>query len=96
MILTINIRNKSLYCLVTTNIRTVSIINNSNLNPVVNITMNFESYVDDMKIYTESIDECQQIYDRIVYCINKPTEAIMFSKEYLRIGCHNTEEDSDE
>jgi hypothetical protein len=58
--------------------------------------MNFESYVDDMRIYTESVDESQQIYDRIVYCINNPTEAITFSKEYLRIDCKDMEEDSDD
>lgn len=92
MILSINVHNESLYCLDTRTIRTVSIVSNM----CIDITMNFESYVDDMKIYTESIDECHQIYDRIVYCINNPTEAISFSKEYLRIGCENKEEDSDE
>lgn len=91
MILTINIHNKSLVCLATTNIRTVSIVN-----ACINVTMNSKFGIDDLKIYTDSVDECRCIYDRIIYCINNPTEAVTFSKDYLEIGCDNIEEGSDE
>lgn len=91
MILCINMRDEHLVCLDTKTIRTVTIIGTC-----VSITMNLGSCIDDLKIYTESIDECQQIYDRIVYCINNPVDAISFSKEYLRIGCEDMKEDSDD
>lgn len=91
MILCINVRDKSLVCLDTKTIRTVSFIDNSNHNPFVNITMNLGFCIDNLKIYTESIDECRQIYDRIIYCVNNPIEAVTFSKEYLRIGFDDME-----
>ena len=91
MILSINMRDEHLVCLDTKTIRTVSIVNTC-----VVITMNLGFCIDDLKIYTESKEECEQIYDRIIYCINNPVEAISFSKEYLRIGCTDTEEDSDD
>ena len=87
MILSINIRNRNLVCLETTNIRTISIINNC-----IVVTMNLGYCIDDLKIYTDFADECQQIYDRIIYCITKPEEALTYSKDYLRIGCDDTEE----
>ena len=91
MILSINIHDKSLVCLETTNIRTVSIVNNC-----INVTMNSRFGIDDLKIYTDSIDESHQIYDRIIYCINKPVSALNSAKDYLAIGCKDMEEDSDE
>ena len=91
MILSINMYDERLVCLDTKTIRTVSIVN-----MCVVITMNLGFCIDDLKIYTESKEECNQIFDRIIYCINNPVEAISFSKEYLRIGCNDTEEDSDE
>lgn len=90
MILSINIRNRKLVCLETTNIRTVSIVNTS-----INVTMNSIFGIDELTIYTDFADECQQIYDRIVYCINNPIPARNSSKDYLRIGCDD-EEDSDD
>lgn len=89
MILSINMRNEHLVCLDTKTIRTVSIVN-----MCVVVTMNLGFCIDDLKIYTESKEECEQIYDRIVYCINNPVDAINFSKKYLRIGCDDAEEDS--
>ena len=91
MILTINMHDENLVCLETTNIRTVAIVN-----LCVNITMNSRFGIDDLKIYTESISESQQIYDRIVYCINKPVSALNSGKDYLGIGCKDMEEDSDD
>lgn len=76
MILSINIRDKTLVCLDTTTIRTVNIVNTC-----VNITTNLGFCIDDLKIHTESIDECQQIYDRIIDCLINPR-----SYGYLRIG----------
>ena len=91
MILSINIHDKNLVCLETTNIRTVSIINTC-----INVTMNSIFGIDDLKIYTDSADECRQIYDRIIYCITKPILAINSSDIYLRIGCEDTEEEPDD
>lgn len=89
MILSINMHDERLVCLDTNTIRTVSIVNTC-----VVITTNLGFCIDDLKIYTESKEECKQIYDRIIYCINNPVDAISFSKEYLRIGCDDTEEES--
>jgi len=91
MILSINMRNEHLVCLDTKTIRTVSIVNKC-----VVVTMNLGFCIDDLKIYTKSLDECQKVYDRIIYCINNPKDAITYSKEYLRIGCDDAEEDSDD
>jgi hypothetical protein len=91
MILSINIHNERLVCLETTNIRTVNIVNNG-----VNVSTNSRFGIDDLKIYTDSIDESHQIYDRIVYCINHPVSALNSAKDYLAIGCKDMEEDSDE
>lgn len=91
MILSINIHDKSLVCLETTNIRTVSIVNNC-----INVTMNSRFGIDDLKIYADTADECQCIYDRIVYCVNHPISALNSAKDYLAIGCKDMEEDSDE
>ena len=91
MILSINIHDERLVCLETTNIRTVSIIND-----YVNVSITERFGIDTLKIYTDSIDESQQIYDRIVYCINHPVSALNSGKDYLGIGCKDTEEDSDE
>lgn len=87
MILTINIRDERLVRLDTNTIRTVNIVNTC-----VSITMNLGFCIDDLKIYTNSSDESKQIYDRIVYCVNRPISA----KDYLAIGCKDMEEDSDE
>ena len=91
MILSINMHDERLVCIETSNIRTVSIINDC-----VNVSMNSRFGIDTLKIYTNSIDESQQIYDRIVYCINKPVSALNSGKDYLGIGCKNMEESSDE
>jgi hypothetical protein len=91
MILSINMRNEHLVCLDTETIRTVSIVNTC-----VVITTNLGFCIDDLKIYTDSIDESQQIYDRIVYCISKPMSALNSAKDYLAIGCKDMEEDSDD
>ena len=91
MILSINIHDKNLICLETTNIRTMTIINSC-----INVTMYSKFGVDDLKIYTDSADECQRIFDRIIYCITTPMLALNSSKNYLRIGCDDTEESSDD
>jgi len=91
MILSINMHDERLVCLETTNIRTVNIVNNG-----VNVSMNSRFGIDDIKIYTNSISESQQIYDRIVYCINKPMSSLNSGKDYLGIGCKDMEEDSDD
>lgn len=87
MVLSINIRDKFLICLETTDIRTVSIVNNC-----VNVSMNSRDGKDGLTIYTDSADECQCIYDRIVYYINNPISALNSDKDYLRIGCEDREE----
>ena len=87
MVLSINIRDKVLICLETTNIRTVSIVNNC-----VNVSMNSRYGIDGLTIYTDSADECQCIYDRIVYYVNNPISALSSDKDYLRIGCEEREE----
>ena len=87
MVLSINIRDKVLICLETTNIRTVSIVNNC-----VNVSMNSRDGKDGLTIYTDSADECQCIYDRIVYYVNNPISALSSDKDYLRIGCEDREE----
>lgn len=91
MILSINVHDRNLVCLETTNIRTVSIVNTC-----INVTMNSRFGIDDLKIYADTADECQQIYDRIVYCINHPVSSLNSGKDYLGIGCKDMEEDSDE
>ena len=91
MILSINIHDKNLVCLETTNIRTISIVNNC-----INITINERFGIDTLKIYADTANECQQIYDRIVYCINHPVSALNSAKDYLGIGCKDMEEDSDD
>ena len=87
MVLPINIRDKFLICLETTDIRTVSIVNTC-----VNVTMNSRDGKDGLTIYTDSADECQCIYDRIVYYVNNPISALNSSENYLRIGCKDREE----
>lgn len=91
MILSINVHDKNLVCLDTKTIRTVSIVNTC-----VVITTNLGFCIDDLKIYADTADECQCIYDRIVYCINHPVSALNSAKDYLAIGCKDMEEDSDE
>lgn len=91
MILSINIHDRSLVCLETTNIRTITIINSC-----INVTMYSRFGVDDLKIYTDSADECQRIFDRIIYCITTPILALNSSKNYLKIDNTDVEEDSDD
>lgn len=79
MILSINMHDERLVCFETTNIRTVSIVNNC-----VNVSMNSRFGIDTLKIYTDSIDESQQIYDRIVYCINKPVSSLNSGIEFAQ------------
>jgi hypothetical protein len=91
MILSINMHDERLVCLETTNIRTVSIVNNC-----INVTMNSRFGIDDLKIYADTADECQYIYDRIVYCVNHPISALNSAKDYLAIGCKETKSEKSE